>query len=288
MSSEFSVFISHVSDDESIAIAIKRFIEKVFLNSVVFVSGRDLTGGEVWVKEIRDKLRTSRVIVSIITPFSQNSSWVLFESGAGFSDSRTIPLCGDGITIETLRPPLKLLQARALSQEGLQKLVRDIARLAELREPSEYPGLPDALSSIDDFLHARSQSIKDNGGELPQPESPVTEVTLQPQESTVDMDLQSKADELEKRLREATIRSIEKAASSYDVPSRDEMEKMGQGELNEVASCFNIPRLLGIRADLLLYRMNPVSEDASRWKKMNAQKSFEAALETIVKFEASL
>ncbi|MCG6535397.1 MAG: toll/interleukin-1 receptor domain-containing protein [Syntrophales bacterium LBB04] len=136
MTSDFSVFISHVSDDESIAIAIRQFIEKVFLNATVFVAGRDLIGGEVWVKEIRDKLRTSRVIVSIITPFSQNSSWVLFESGAGFLDSRTIPLCGDGITIEALKPPLKLLQARALNQEGLKNLVRDIARLAELSSRS--------------------------------------------------------------------------------------------------------------------------------------------------------
>jgi len=288
MTSNFSVFISHVSDDESVAVAVKRFIEKVFLSSMVFVAGRDLTGGEVWVKEIRDKLRTARVIVSIITPFSQNNSWVLFESGAGFLDSRTIPLCGDGVTIETLKPPLRLLQARALNQEGLENLVRDIARLAELREPSEYPGLPDALTSIDDFLSTRRQSIEGKDGKLPEPNSDVSNKTLRPQKVIPDPDIQQKADQIEIRLREATIRSIEKAASSYAVPSRAEMEKMQQIELNEVASCFNIPHPTGVLSSLLLYRMDPVSKDASRWKKMNAQKSLEAELEKIAEFEKSL
>jgi hypothetical protein len=288
MTSGFSVFISHVSEDESIAIAIKQFIEKVFLNATVFVAGRDLIGGEVWIKEIRDKLRTSRVIVSIITPFSQNSSWVLFESGAGFLDSRTIPLCGDDIAIEDLKPPLKLLQARAINQEGLQNLVRDVARLAELREPSEYPGLTGTLNSIDDFLNARSQATKGNAGESSEPKADTSSKPIKLHKLTPDQDIQEKVEQLEKRLRDATIRSIEKAASSYAVPSRAEMEKMRQTDLNEVARYFNIPYPVGLYSDLALYWLDPVARDASRWKKMNAQKSLEQVLEQIEKFEASL
>jgi hypothetical protein len=93
MASQFTVFVSHVAEDESIAVGLKRLLETVFLNAKVFVAGRDLAGGEVWVKEIRDQLRVARVIIAVITPFSRNTPWVMFEAGAGFVDSRTIPVC---------------------------------------------------------------------------------------------------------------------------------------------------------------------------------------------------
>jgi len=50
MAGQFSIFISHVADDESIASCLKDFLEKIFLNADVFIASRDLKGGEIWVK----------------------------------------------------------------------------------------------------------------------------------------------------------------------------------------------------------------------------------------------
>ena len=158
MSSKFSVFLSHIAEDESIAVALKRLIENVFLNSQVFVAGRDLSGGEVWVKEIRDQLRVARVILAVITPYSKTTPWLLFEAGAGFVDSRTIPVCADGVSIDSLDSPLKLLQARVVDQDGLKRLMVDIAKYAELRVPEHFPGLEDALNAIEEFCKERRQS----------------------------------------------------------------------------------------------------------------------------------
>ena len=78
MSEKFSIFISHDSSDESLALSLKSFIEKIFLNSDVFVSGRDLVGGEIWIKKIHNKLENSKIIISLITRSSINNLWVYF------------------------------------------------------------------------------------------------------------------------------------------------------------------------------------------------------------------
>ena len=67
------VFVSHVHEDETIASALKEYLERLFLNATVFVSGQDLAGGELWAEELRKKLQSSTAIIAIITRFSRDS-----------------------------------------------------------------------------------------------------------------------------------------------------------------------------------------------------------------------
>jgi hypothetical protein len=60
------VFISHNAEDETVAAAIKDFLESVFLNAEVFVSTRDLAGGELWVKTIQAQLEHAIAIVALV------------------------------------------------------------------------------------------------------------------------------------------------------------------------------------------------------------------------------
>ena len=288
MASGFSVFISHVSEDETIAVAIKDFLERIFLNADVFVSGRDLTGGEVWIKEIKDKLRNATAIVSIITPFSEASPWVLFESGAGFLASKTIPLCADGVTLNGLRAPLKLLQARILTEEGLKAIVTDIARLAELRCPSEYLSLSVTLTTINDFLSIRSQSQKKDN-EIAAPPADVKGLSSSlPAAKRPDSKILKETKRLRSAVRAALVSSIRKAEGNYDIPTPEQLSQMTIKELLEVAICINVPFPMNVLLNLLQLDVQKVPEDASQWKKMNAMKALESAFSDLEKFEKSL
>src|SRR5690348_5247725 len=94
---KLAIFISHASEDETMAIELKAFLENIFLNADVFVSGRDLAGGALWAEQLRAKLEEATTIIALITRFSAESTWVHFEAGAGFVRKRTIPVVADGV-----------------------------------------------------------------------------------------------------------------------------------------------------------------------------------------------
>lgn len=276
MASSFSIFISYVSEDETIANLIKEFLEKNFLSAQVFVAVRDLKAGQIWIERIRDSLKNSHAIVPIITQFSEESPWVLFEAGAGFTDSRTIPLCADAITLDTLKPPLKLLQAIELSNEGLTRLAGDIAKRAELREPQELHGLSNTLNSIEQFLRTREHRLQ----------TEINEKVRTEQESEIDLEIQSRVTELINRRREVVIRIIDKARNSYNVPSRSEMEKMDISELTAILKFHKLPAPnLVFLTHLLNLKSNPIKKNASDWEKINAKKEIDIAFEELTKLE---
>ncbi|MCG2778134.1 MAG: toll/interleukin-1 receptor domain-containing protein [Desulfobacterales bacterium] len=287
MSSKFSVFLSHIAEDEYIAVALKRLIENVFLNSQVFVAGRDLSGGEVWVKEIRDQLRVARVILAVITPYSKTTPWLLFEAGAGFIDSRTIPVCADGVSIDSLDSPLKLLQARVVDQDGLKRLMVDIAKHAELRVPEHFPGLEDALNAIEEFCKERGQSQVVHSLSIDQPAQHNVGASYSTAK-TPDPELKAEFYRVAKLIRDATITSIERGRMIFELPSHDELRAMDQGELDEVASCFNIPRPSWANLVLRGLQLYIPSENDSKWKKMNARKAIEEAEKELNKFMKEL
>ena len=285
MAAQFSIFISHVTEDEAIAISLKHFLDRVFRNAEVFVAGRDITGGDLWVKEIRYRLKHAAVILAVITPFSETSPWMLFEAGAGFVESRTIPICGAGITPGGLSPPLKFLQAREINEQGLKRVVCDIAERAELREPPAFPGIEDALESIDEFLRIRGESQAS-------PPSHRLEISaaaaLLRDTSPVDPVIQDEFHAVTEELKRATIESLAMATSSYDIPSRDKLNEMEQFELQEIARCFNIPLPRMAALTILTLDSSLPKTDASRWKKINARNSIQEAKNALDKFLAEL
>lgn len=97
MDIKFNIFISHDAFDQAIAIELKSFLENIFLNSNVYVSGRDLEGGQTWIENIKLALDSSQVIIALVSKKSINANWLYFESGAGFTDDRTIPLVTDNL-----------------------------------------------------------------------------------------------------------------------------------------------------------------------------------------------
>jgi hypothetical protein len=274
------IFISHDHSDETLALLLKDLLEDTFLNISVFVSGRDLTGGDIWISEIRQRLANSNVLLALITQFSESNPWVMFEAGAGFMNSRCIPVCADEVSVRRLRPPLSLLHARAFTEDGLQKLTKDIAKHLSIRTPKALPTLSSLISKAKEFTTARSKDIGDLAKDTP----PKPGANVQ---KTFDKGYLKKVATLTEDLRRHIIAKIVGVADRYDVPSKPELNKMNLSNLSEVASAFSIPIPGTAVAQLLLLQVTPLEADAPKWRKMNFDKrlrSIEINIKTLSQF----
>ena len=269
------VFISHVHEDETLASELKGFLEGLFLNASVFVSGRDLAGGELWSEELRSRLEKSTVIIALVTRYSSDSNWVHFEAGVGFVRKCTIPLVADGVTIDALRPPLKLLQARTFDDEGLRLLAQDIAQLARLRSPDRFPGLSEVTKSADKFIHLRSEDA---------PSAPAESGSTsraRSKEPKIDATLT----ELRKRLHEAISTAIELHRPTFDIPTAEKMQNLELRELLELADAVGVPAPYSYGVALKnLQAKAPVSTDPP-WKAMNYERDLRNLASMIAKLE---
>jgi hypothetical protein len=138
--SDYTIFISHASEDAFIAkklqIVLELALKPIPGQKLVFRS-TDITaieGGFDWYECIIDALRKSKVCLSLVTPTSISKAWVLYETGGAYSihqnNESVIPLCALGISSLTMPLPLKRLQYYDLSKiEYIGKLLN---RLKEM------------------------------------------------------------------------------------------------------------------------------------------------------------
>ena len=121
------VFISHITEERELAIALKELIESSFLGMIdVFVSSdeHNISLGQKWLDNITTALKTCTIEIVLCSPKSILKPWINFEAGAGWiRDIPVIPLCHSGIEPEKLPLPLNLLQATKISELSGLKLV---------------------------------------------------------------------------------------------------------------------------------------------------------------------
>ncbi len=272
------IFISHVHDDETIASALKDFLEGLFLNADVFVSGRDLTGGELWFEKLRTRLERSTAIIAIVSRFSKDSNWIYFEAGAGFVRKCTIPLVVDGVTIDTLVPPLKLLQSRTFDDAGLRLLAQDIALLAGIRPPDKCPGLSEAIKVADEFLGLRSSE---------DPSGPLSEPTAYDQVfGERDANVSERHSALQERCKQAVSIAIQSTYATFEIPSPDEIQKLSFRDMVGLAEAVGVSIPFGLRLSLSLFIFPRV--DDPLWKKMNTERKLRDIETELSEYEHSL
>lgn len=134
------IFISHINEERDIAIAVKEFIDKKFLNIAnVFLSSHEesLKLGDEWFITIKTSLKNCKIIIILCSPLSINKPWINFEAGAGWiKDIPVIPLCHSGLSIEKLPFPLKSFQGGILNnKEDIKKLFNVIAKILDIKTP---------------------------------------------------------------------------------------------------------------------------------------------------------
>lgn len=84
---EKNIFISHSSYDKEIVKIFSELIKKVSLSQIHiwFSNDSDTEGGfwagDNWFDSIIDHIKRSQVVITFITPNSNNQPWILYESG---------------------------------------------------------------------------------------------------------------------------------------------------------------------------------------------------------------
>jgi hypothetical protein len=283
MTNKFSVFISHVSEDEAIAVMLKNSIERVFLNSEVFVSGRDLKGGEIWVNEIREKLRKSSVIIALITEYSRDSNWVFFETGLGFVENKSIPFCVAPLTMSNLTPPLSLLQSRDYNEDGLKKLLQDIANITGLRIPQEIPGISEEVNELKKYLSLRNNNTKEEKTTSLH-EKDIVRTKKSEEEIREDAEIKNKISQIELKVKKFLISQLLLVDSTYKIPPQKELQMMNLSDIDELGRYANIPFDSFIITRLGIEKWNIPAANAPQWKTINKIKGIESISKDVSKY----
>ncbi|MBK6979221.1 MAG: TIR domain-containing protein [Cytophagaceae bacterium] len=121
------IFISHITEESSIAIVIKNWIESTFLGNVeVFVSSSNtsIQLGSKWLEQIDKAIEESSVFIVLCSEKSVLRPWINFESGcAWIKKVPLIPICHTGISKSELPAPLSFFQAVNITQENFSELL---------------------------------------------------------------------------------------------------------------------------------------------------------------------
>lgn len=82
-----AIFLSFIHEELQLARSVKTLLERDFGKGSVFMSD-DIDPGEDWMKEIRSAIRSSRVVVLLLSPSSIKRPWINFEAGAAWFNEK--------------------------------------------------------------------------------------------------------------------------------------------------------------------------------------------------------
>lgn len=121
------VFISHITEEKEMAVALKELIGESFLGMMeIFVSSDEesLPMGSRWLDNVTEALKNCSIELILCSPQSVKRPWINFEAGAGWiRDIPVIPLCHSGMEPCKLPVPLNLLQAAKIDDVSSLKLI---------------------------------------------------------------------------------------------------------------------------------------------------------------------
>jgi hypothetical protein len=164
------VFISHRHNDEDIVWALVKCISTRFVVTrddirCTSVAPYRLRAGEDTADRLRSEISTAEVVLGVLSPDTLRSSYVAFELGSAWGQQIwTCPLLVRGATLTHIPDPIRGLSPLSLSIERdctqllddlargttltknsvghrpiLAKQVRNLARVAAVKEPEEHP-----------------------------------------------------------------------------------------------------------------------------------------------------
>lgn len=288
MELNFNIFISHDSKDEVIAIELKSFLENIFLNASVYVSGRDLEGGQTWIENIKLRLKSSQVIISIISKESINNNWIYFETGAGFTDDKSIPLITDNLKFSDLHPPMSLLQARTITEKGMEYLISDISKKVGLRMPKVLTGIEKLLAESEKFLALRQTEKLEIKNEIPKIslKQPLKNIHIPESSQNIDPEIETNRIKAEQRALQIFRKQLLEYKGKFEMPSEDELNMMDFNKLQNIAIGYNIPWPSMVITNLMLLRMDAKPLIGSpKWEKQNFIKRIEDVNIELNRFE---
>jgi len=188
---EMNIFISHVSDESTLALELKRLLLNLTSREInVFVSSdyKSIIAGEEWVVQLRNALREARVIIVLCSPNSIRQPWVNFEiGGAWIKELPIIPICHLGLMENELGAPLSLYQALSIDDSSfIEKFTNSINQYipCNLENLEELWDVREKLLS--ESLSAVSRIYVSRGGSLSI--APIANVLLNLRDVELDME----------------------------------------------------------------------------------------------------
>lgn len=116
---QYKLFISHISEHESIAQKLKDFLTSVFGENIhVFVAGDpdSIPFSKKWYDEIKSGIENCDLMIILCTPDSVKRPWINFEAGAAEIKNKNIgPVCFGGLSPGSLPSPLNYIQGQAMN-----------------------------------------------------------------------------------------------------------------------------------------------------------------------------
>jgi hypothetical protein len=136
-----NIFISHISEETSIAEILKDWIESTFLGQCeVFASSdrENLPAGNKWIGEIDQALDSAVAFLVLFSPTSLKRPWVNVQTGWGWIKGLPIiPICHSGLKKDDLPPRISSFQGIEIDSDGF---VSDLfGRLTEHLGFSKFP-----------------------------------------------------------------------------------------------------------------------------------------------------
>jgi hypothetical protein len=138
------VFISHRHKDEPLVRALVEMLAAAFglgKGDIRCTSVRPykLPAGERTSDRLRTEIRRAKAVLGIVTPDTQESSYVLFELGAAWGQGvLTFPLLARGSTMADIPPPISDRHPLNLTDPGdCQQLLEDLADATEFQRKQD-------------------------------------------------------------------------------------------------------------------------------------------------------
>ncbi|MGA2148375.1 MAG: toll/interleukin-1 receptor domain-containing protein [Bryobacteraceae bacterium] len=138
------LFISHITEEGPVALVLQKYLRLAFGNDFpVFVSSdaKSIGGGTKWYTEIIDSLRSSEVVLVLVSQESRGRTWINFEAGVGEgAESLVIPVGIAHFPLGQLSFPLLGIQARNIDEIGsiLEDIEGRIGKTANTVSVSAY------------------------------------------------------------------------------------------------------------------------------------------------------
>lgn len=142
--SKKQIFISHTKDEADFAESLSTWFKNILDKQIrVFVSsdnGESIPLGSEWLEKIKESLKSTNIILVLVSHKSIEKKWIHFEAGAGYiRNIPVIPVCIGGITAKELPDPLNFLQAVELPNDKNElALIKKIIKITNLNLPESF------------------------------------------------------------------------------------------------------------------------------------------------------
>jgi hypothetical protein len=124
-----TIFISHASADTEVAKTLARFLED---RGAKVISDSNIRPSESFLDEIEQAIKTSRVVILLVSPHFLTSPWCNVEAGIALGqqqpspDRRVVPILIGGVTPQSVSRLIWQTQAIVASGMDEQDLLKSL------------------------------------------------------------------------------------------------------------------------------------------------------------------